>query len=292
MGAVLKKILISLLPEKKFWKTAGGILLGIVIIIAMPVAALTAIVNGNIELDYDRLEEIAVERMTAEQTERLQAIEDTAKSIDDALEAKGCSVRQKQAAQIVYIMSLSSNTGAEFVNTFTSCFAAGQNDIQIVESVNAMFGIAINPDDLTALLPAFSSDIVAVASQEIGNVGGEKYWRWYGFESRTAWCACFVSWCADQCGLIEAGLLPKFASCSDGIAWLRAHDQWRGSGRDPQPGMLIFFDWGLNGSPDHVGIVESVDGDRVFTIEGNTTDSCRRRSYPLRSPVIIGYGTY
>ena len=41
-----------------------------------------------------------------------------------------------------------------------------------------------------------SQDIVQVAKQQIGNVGGQPYWSWYGFTSRVEWCACFVSWCA------------------------------------------------------------------------------------------------
>lgn len=58
--------------------------------------------------------------------------------------------------------------------------------------------------------------IVEVALTQVGNQGGQPYWSWYGFDSRVEWCACFVSWCADQCGYIESGLVPKFACCADG----------------------------------------------------------------------------
>ena len=85
--------------------------------------------------------------------------------------------------------------------------------------------------------------ITEVAAQEIGNIGGEKYWRWYGFSGHVAWCACFVSWCADQCGYIDAGILPRFSVVDDGITWFKDHNQWQGRGYVPAPGDIIFFDW-------------------------------------------------
>ena len=54
-------------------------------------------------------------------------------------------------------------------------------------------------------------EIVSVALSQIGNIGGEPYWSWYGFSGRVEWCACFVSWCANECGYIENGIIPKFA---------------------------------------------------------------------------------
>ena len=145
--------------------------------------------------------------------------------------------------------------------------------------------------------PDASSLIVEVARSQIGNVGGEPYWSWYGFTERVDWCACFVSWCADKCGYIEAGIFPKFAGCINGMDWFQQRGQWLNGSAEPIPGMIIFFDWedeedggGLDGLPDHVGIVEKVENGRVYTIEGNTSDSCRERSYPLGHYEILGYG--
>ena len=143
-----------------------------------------------------------------------------------------------------------------------------------------------------------SSDIVTVAAAQIGNVGGQPYWSWYGFKSRVEWCACFVSWCANECGYIEAGLIPKFAGCqSEGVAWFKACGLWKERGFVAKPGDIIFFDWAdkdtgvRSGSADHVGIVEKVENGRVYTIEGNSSDSCRRRDYDINSLDILGYGT-
>ena len=130
--------------------------------------------------------------------------------------------------------------------------------------------------------------IVDLAKQQVGNVGGYPYWSWYGFNSRVEWCACFVSWCYGQAGLSE----PRFAACqSQGIPWFQSHGQW--GGRDYAniaPGDAIFFDWDLDGSADHVGLVVGTDGSRVYTVEGNSGDACKIKSYSLSYECIKGYG--
>ena len=130
--------------------------------------------------------------------------------------------------------------------------------------------------------------VVDIAKSQVGNVGGQPYWSWYGFNSRVEWCACFVSWCYNQMGLSE----PRFAACqSQGIPWFQSHGQW--GGRDYAniaPGDAIFFDWDLDGSADHVGLVVGTDGSRVYTVEGNSGDACKIKSYPLTYECIKGYG--
>lgn len=139
--------------------------------------------------------------------------------------------------------------------------------------------------------------IVEVAASQIGNVGGEPYWRWYGFTERVGWCACFVSWCANECGYIDAGTFPKFSGPEWGVYWFRQHGQWVGRQTVPSPGMIIFYDWddpdtgGQDGVTDHVGIVSRVENGIVYTIEGNTIgDSCRERSHQVGDYQIFGYG--
>ena len=130
--------------------------------------------------------------------------------------------------------------------------------------------------------------VVDIAKSQVGNVGGQPYWSWYGFNSRVEWCACFVSWCYGQMGLSE----PRFSGCqSQGIPWFQSHGQW--GGRDYAniaPGDAIFFDWDLDGSADHVGIVVGTDGSRVYTVEGNSGDACKIKSYSLTYECIKGYG--
>lgn len=133
--------------------------------------------------------------------------------------------------------------------------------------------------------------IVEVALTQLGNEGGQPYWSWYGFDGRVEWCACFVSWCADQCGYIESGLIPKFAGCVDGANWFKSNGQWQDRSYEPSAGDIIFFDWEGDGETDHVGIVERVENGTVYTVEGNSGDACRQNQYTVRSSSIYGYGT-
>ena len=136
-----------------------------------------------------------------------------------------------------------------------------------------------------------NGDIVETAISQLGNIGGQPYWSWYGFSSRVEWCACFVSWCADQNGFITAGVIPKFSYCDSGIAWFKENNLWQDSGYEPVSGNIIFFDWNADGISDHVGIVEYTMNGVVHTIEGNSGDTCARMSYAVGSSVIMGYGT-
>ena len=146
-------------------------------------------------------------------------------------------------------------------------------------------------------ITASDDQIVTVALSQIGNVGGEPYWSWYGFGSRVEWCACFVSWCANECGYIDTGVIPKFAGCVNGVQWFKDRGQWMDGSGEPVPGMIIFFDWDNKGSSgpqdglsDHVGIVQKVENGIVYTVEGNSGDSCRVNQYSVDHYEILGYG--
>ncbi len=141
-------------------------------------------------------------------------------------------------------------------------------------------------------------EIVVVALSQIGNVGGQPYWSWYGFGSRVEWCACFVSWCANECGYLDAGVIPKTAGCITGSNWFKDRGLWQDNSYEPRPGDIIYFDWDNKGSSgpqdglaDHVGIVEKVENGIVYTVEGNSGDSCRENHYTVGHYEIYGYGT-
>lgn len=133
-----------------------------------------------------------------------------------------------------------------------------------------------------------NENTVAIALSQVGNVGGETYWSWYGFESRVPWCACFVSWVLDKAGYN----LPTFAACQyQGIPYFVGNGRWADSSfSDIAPGDVIFFDWECDGYSDHVGIVIGCDDNRVYVVEGNSNDACKVRDYALDSAVIMGYG--
>ena len=131
-------------------------------------------------------------------------------------------------------------------------------------------------------------ELIELAKRQVGNVGGYPYWSWYGFNSRVEWCACFVSWCYNQAGKSE----PRFAGCDwEGVPWFQSRGQWGARGYENlAPGDAIFFDWDLDGTADHVGLVIGTDGSRVYTVEGNSGDACKIKSYDLNYQCIKGYG--
>ncbi|MCB8472637.1 lysozyme family protein [Enterococcus faecalis] len=116
--------------------------------------------------------------------------------------------------------------------------------------------------------------------------GGEKYWRWYGFNSRVEWCATFVSYVAEKTNI----KMERFAYCPTGINNFKANNQWQDGGVEPKSGAIIFFDWDGDGVSDHVGIVEKFENNTVHTIEGNSGDRLAKRRYEKNSPFILGYG--
>lgn len=151
---------------------------------------------------------------------------------------------------------------------------------------SALYGIGVG-----------DGEIVVVALSQLGNVGGQPYWSWYGFNSRVEWCACFVSWCANECGYLDAGVIPKTAGCISGSNWFKDRGLWQDNSYEPRPGDIIYFDWNNKGGSgpqdglaDHVGIVEKVENSIVYTVEGNSGDSCRENRYAIGHYEIYGYG--
>lgn len=143
-----------------------------------------------------------------------------------------------------------------------------------------------------------SNELVNLALSQLGNKGGEKYWRWAGLSKRCEWCALFVSWCGDQTGLRAAGQIPYFSFVSDGVSFYKNKGKWidgsevNSSNCDKliQPGMIIFFDWEPDGKPNHVGIVTKVSNGYIYTVEGNSSDAVRERSYSADNKSLFGFG--
>lgn len=123
----------------------------------------------------------------------------------------------------------------------------------------------------------------------IGGYEGHPGWNQY-----TPWCACFLSWAAaQQPGETFDGAPPRFADVDDGMKLFRDNgrdDQWRDSGATPIPGDYVFFDWDRDSDPDHVGAVLCVDGNQLYTIEGNSGGRVALNCYPKNDPRIVGYG--
>lgn len=134
------------------------------------------------------------------------------------------------------------------------------------------------------------------------NTSPYKYFsEWYihgykdhpGWNQYTPWCACFLSWAADQKKASIDGNPPRFAKVDDGMK-LFCDDQWRDSGATPIPGDYVFFDWDGDRDPDHVGAVLCVKDGYLYTIEGNSGGKVAVNRYPLSNSSvdkrIMGYG--
>ena len=142
-----------------------------------------------------------------------------------------------------------------------------------------------------AQLGTGNSQLVNIALTQLGNKGGIPYWSWWGYSSRVEWCAIFVSWCSEQCGMLQDGSMPKFENVTVGMNWFKERNQWLPRGTVPNEGMIIFFDWNNDNHCDHVGMVEKAENGIVYTVEGNSNDEVRRNTYSVNSNVIMGYGT-
>ena len=212
--------------------------------------------------------------------------------IETADEEGNIISEEKEVEKTVLYITVSHKTADQMAGEYGFSLYQKQQLAELLDSNNSSLWAAV-------LYGIHSGDtaIIEVAASQIGNEGGEPYWSWYGFNSRVEWCACFVSWCANECGYIEDGIIPKNANCNGAVRWFKDHDQWADGSAEPIPGMIIYFDWDnkgaagdQNGTADHVGIVEKVEDGWVHTIEGNSRDSVRRNKYRIGHYEILGYG--
>ena len=140
-----------------------------------------------------------------------------------------------------------------------------------------------------------------------GDTSRYKYFsEWYidgyeghpGWNQYTPWCGCFLSWAADQQKASINGDPPSFADVDEGMEKFKngSYGQWRERGATPIPGDYVFFDWDGGTDPDggkdpdHVGAVLCVEGNFLYTIEGNSGGRVAVQRYPLSDKRIVGYG--
>ena len=293
IGAALKKIAVALATDRRNWEKIGIVLLAVLLLFLLPVLSVEAVFQGDFDWDSPELVSAVMEDLDIGSFGFLESSNSLLTQLQDALKEAGFGFDEFRKAQALYWLALSPfGEEPDFVEKLVGCFAPDQTNEELIANVNAAFGTDIDPEEFEKILATTASDMVAVAQSQIGQTGGQPYWSWYGVGSRVEWCAIFASWCADQCGYIDAGIVPKFAGCGVGVQWFQNRGQWLPGSATPEPGMLIFFQWyGSDSSiADHVGIVESVANGRVYTIEGNSGDQVRRNSYPVGYGEIKGYG--
>ena len=239
LGAALKKIAVALLSDPKTMKKVLAIVLTLLVAIIMPIAAVITIFSTDFEIDVPEFQRLAIQNLTPEQRADLQSIEDTGNEIQVALTARGQEKRLKEAL-VLFLFALGDFAHEpDFVTKLAGCFVEGQTHAELIAAVNTAFGTNIDPEDFEKIMSFVNRQIVDVARSQLGNVGGEPYWSWYGFPSRVEWCACFVSWCADQCGYIDNGIIPRFSGCEQGAGWFKARNLWQDGSATPTSGAII-----------------------------------------------------
>ena len=152
VAAALKKLSAVVLSDKNNLKTAVGIIIGIIVIIAMPIAAVLSIFSGDMNIDTDRLQQMITESLTSEEEDNLKFIEDTMLTLDEKMTVAGFPNRVKEA-QVLYVLALSDYSREDgFTDKLVGCFAADQTDEQLISAVNEAFGTDIKSEDFTKVM--------------------------------------------------------------------------------------------------------------------------------------------
>lgn len=163
IGAALKKIAVALLTDKKVIKTIGGIIIGIIIIVVMPIVAVVSVFNGSMDIDTDKLNQSIQENISAEQMENLQLINDTMTEVENQLKNKKLSDYNTQA-EVIYLFSLSDKSEDEdFVKNFVSCFKKNQSDEDLIKTVNQKFGTEIKYDEFQKMMQSIKGAEISTA---------------------------------------------------------------------------------------------------------------------------------
>lgn len=235
---------------------------------------------------------VEAQALVSNQIQQRQQTEDAAQSwnpLPDSAIVKG------GAAVIAALTALASTLVQAVTSFLTSIVSSLLSVVVTLVSIVSLTGV-LAVLFITILVSNTNNNgaeqIVQVALAEEGTTDGSEYWQFVvGSQfidgNSTPWCACFVSWCAEQCGFIEDGIFPRSASVAVYEAYYRQRNLYVESGDYiPRQGDLIIF-----GSDEHIGIVQYTEGGRVITIEGNTSDAVHSRSYALTSSYISGYCT-
>lgn len=249
-------------------------------------------------------------------TAAVTAAVDTAKNAAQA----AVKVSQKMQQQTVQTQAEQTQQAKHETAAAVSDYSvsqAGENNNSIMLLVAAIICITVMLTSLTVTMQAavdasggqgdnngtVCTQIVEAAQNELNDadktVGGYRYKNWYGMDAN--WCAMFVSYCADKCGFIEKGIMPKTASVAASKQWYINNNLYHdaASGYVPKAGDIIIFGNGMS----HTGIVTGYNPEtkKLTTIEGNSGRSSttpyhkgshvKEHTYSITYSKIAGYGT-
>ena len=156
-AAVAAKVASAVLSSEKGRKTAGTVILVILVVLLTPVLAIAALFSSGISFDTSSLADQVVAQMSVEQQARMEQINAMGIEIENAMRDAGFGVRYLEA-HVLFLLALSDHMGEEdFVSRLVSCFAANQTDSQLIAAVNAEFGTEIDVEDFTHVMNGIRS---------------------------------------------------------------------------------------------------------------------------------------
>lgn len=249
-------------------------------------------------------------------TAAVTAAVDTAKNAAQAAVKVSQKMQQQTAQTQAEQTQQAKHETAAAVSDY-SVSQAGENNNLIMLLMAAIICITVMLTSLTVTMQAavdasggqgdnngtVCTQIVEAAQNELNDadktVGGYRYKNWYGMDAN--WCAMFVSYCADKCGFIEKGIMPKTASVAASKQWYINNNLYHdaASGYVPKAGDIIIFGNGMS----HTGIVTGYNPEtkKLTTIEGNSGRSSttpyhkgshvKEHTYSITYSKIAGYGT-
>ena len=249
-------------------------------------------------------------------TAAVTAAVDTAKNVAQAAVKVSQKMQQQTAQTQAEQTQQAKHETAAAVSDY-SVSQAGENNNLIMLLMAAIICITVMLTSLTVIMQAavdasggqgdnngtVCTQIVEAAQNELNDadktVGGYRYKNWYGMDAN--WCAMFVSYCADKCGFIEKGIMPKTASVAASKQWYINNNLYHdaASGYVPKAGDIIIFGNGMS----HTGIVTGYNPEtkKLTTIEGNSGRSSttpyhkgshvKEHTYSITYSKIAGYGT-
>lgn len=249
-------------------------------------------------------------------TAAVTAAVDTAKNAAQAAVKVSQKMQQQTAQTQAEQTQQAKHETAAAVSDY-SVSQAGENNNLIMLLMAAIICITVMLTSLTVIMQAavdasggqgdnngtVCTQIVEAAQNELNDadktVGGYRYKNWYGMDAN--WCAMFVSYCADKCGFIEKGIMPKTASVAASKQWYINNNLYHdaASGYVPKAGDIIIFGNGMS----HTGIVTGYNPEtkKLTTIEGNSGRSSttpyhkgshvKEHTYSITYSKIAGYGT-
>lgn len=160
MGAVIKKIALALLTDKKILKLLGGIVLGVLILVFMPIAVMLSVFSGNFDFDNAAFEQTMQAQLTSSQHENFAEMEQTLLDIAEQMKAKGHEQRTKQA-QWLYLSALTKQAQQDgFVGKLVGCFADEQSDEELLEAVKTAFGVTVDLVEFRRLMEITVESVV------------------------------------------------------------------------------------------------------------------------------------